>query len=363
MLSQTQDPVPGDSLDLTIDLKTQQQAQTALEWGLKTAHVKSGVVIAMDPQTGQILAMVSLPTYDDNAFAQGISDAQFQAYLKDPEPAAPEPRHRRAVRPWLDLQADHRHRRPGRQEDHRADADPHRRRTCASGPTSTPTGTTWASGTSTSTTASATRATRSSTRWQACWEPIASATGPRSTASGSPTGVDLPGEAAGIVPTNAWKQEVFGQNVFPGEVYQAGIGQGYDAVTPLQLINAYAALANGGKLYQPQVVQQIVGPDGQVVAAVRAQAHPHARGEPAGAAGDAGRGALPAAPAPHLQPGGRADRHRREVRHVRVRRPRCPGSPAVQLVVRGLRAQGCRPRRRATRTASRRSRGPTRTWS
>ena len=45
------------------------------------------------------------------------------------------------------------------------------------------------------------------------------------------------------------------QPIYPGEMYQAGIGQGYDAVTPIQLINAYAALANGGKLYRPQLVR------------------------------------------------------------------------------------------------------------
>ena len=66
-------------------------------------------------------------------------------------------------------------------------------------------------------------------------------------------------------PDNAWKQDVLGAQIFPGETYQAGIGQGYDAVTPLQLINAYSALANGGKLYQPQIVREIIGPDGKVV--------------------------------------------------------------------------------------------------
>ena len=50
-----------------------------------------------------------------------------------------------------------------------------------------------------------------------------------------------------------------------GEVYQAGIGQGFDTVTPIELANAYSALANGGKLYQPQIVDQILGPDGSVV--------------------------------------------------------------------------------------------------
>ena len=82
---------------------------------------------------------------------------------------------------------------------------------------------------------------------------------------GAPTGIDLPGEVSGIVPSNKWKIDALGATIFPGETYQASIGQGYDAVTPIQLINAYAAMANGGKLYQPQVVRQIIGPDGSVV--------------------------------------------------------------------------------------------------
>jgi penicillin-binding protein 2 len=82
---------------------------------------------------------------------------------------------------------------------------------------------------------------------------------------GSPTGIDLPNEVSGIVPTNQWKMDALGNRIFPGEVYQAGIGQGYDVVTPIQLINAYSALANGGTLYQPQVVRDITGPDGKVI--------------------------------------------------------------------------------------------------
>jgi penicillin-binding protein 2 len=82
---------------------------------------------------------------------------------------------------------------------------------------------------------------------------------------GKKTGIDLPGEVPGIVPSNNWKLQNLGERIFPGEVYQAGIGQGYDVVTPIQLINAYAALANGGKLYQPQIVREVVGPDGTVV--------------------------------------------------------------------------------------------------
>jgi cell division protein FtsI/penicillin-binding protein 2 len=69
----------------------------------------------------------------------------------------------------------------------------------------------------------------------------------------------------GIVPTNEWKLDALGEPIYPGEVYQAGIGQGYDVVTPIQLINAYAALANGGRLYQPQVVREVLAPDGSVL--------------------------------------------------------------------------------------------------
>jgi cell division protein FtsI/penicillin-binding protein 2 len=68
-----------------------------------------------------------------------------------------------------------------------------------------------------------------------------------------------------MVPTNQWKMDRFGLPIYPGEVLQAGIGQGYDLATVLQVANAYAAVANGGKLYQPQVVREVRGPDGTVV--------------------------------------------------------------------------------------------------
>jgi penicillin-binding protein 2 len=82
---------------------------------------------------------------------------------------------------------------------------------------------------------------------------------------GQLTGIDLPAESAGLVPTDQWKLDTLGAPIYPGEVLQAGIGQGYDLATPLQVVNAYSALANGGTLYQPQVVREIVSPDGTVV--------------------------------------------------------------------------------------------------
>ena len=66
------------------------------------------------------------------------------------------------------------------------------------------------------------------------------------------------------MPDDQWKTEAKGQPMYRGEIIQAGIGQGYDAVTPIQLLNAYCALANGGNLWRPRLVSSITSPDGTV---------------------------------------------------------------------------------------------------
>ena len=264
VLETVQNSEQGDSLRLTIDTKVQQQAQQALQWGMKAAGLKRGVVIVMNPQTGEILAMVSLPTYDDNQFARGISAKEYAALLNNKD------------KPLLN-HAIAAHYPPG-----------------STYKLVTGTGA-LADHKITPTTKVQTRPylTLGSTRfydWNhrgfgACtiycgfghssdtfFFQMAGKLGIDRLAHwaneygfGQPTGIDLPGEVPGIVPTNQWKLQQMGERIFPGEVYQAGIGQGYDVVTPIQLINAYAALANGGKLYQPQLVEEVVGPDGQVV--------------------------------------------------------------------------------------------------
>jgi penicillin-binding protein 2 len=255
---------PGDSLTLTIDTKEQQRAQTALQWAMKTVGIKRGVVIVMNPQTSEILAMVSLPSYDNNQFARGISNADYAKLLKDPD------------KPLLN-HATQAHYPPGSTY----------KLVAGTGAL--------ADKKITATTKVATRGflTLGSTRfydWNhrgfgACniycgfghssdtfFFQMAGKLGidrlgywAAQYGFGQKTGIDLPGEVPGIVPTNQWKQDALGSKIFPGETYQAGIGQGYDVVTPIQLINAYAALANGGTLHQPQIVRDIVGPDGTVV--------------------------------------------------------------------------------------------------
>jgi penicillin-binding protein 2 len=255
---------PGNSLTLTIDVDEQKKAEKALKWAMKAIGMKRGVVIAMNPQTGEVIAMVSLPTYDNNAFARGISNKDFAKLIKNKD----KPLTNHAVQAHY------------------------------------PPGSTYklVAGTGVLADKKITASTRVRTvpyltiggtrfwewnrrGWGGCniycgfghssdtfFYQMATKLGAdrlaywgRQYGFGSPTGIDLPGEVSGIVPSNKWKQDTLGAPMFAGETAQAGIGQGYDVVTPIQLINAFAALANGGKLLQPQIVREIVGPDGEVV--------------------------------------------------------------------------------------------------
>jgi penicillin-binding protein 2 len=264
VLSIDQQPVAGDSLQLTIDMRTQQLALKALQWGIKAANLKGGVVIVMNPQTGEVLAMVSLPTYDDNAFAQGISGKAYQALVND------------KFKPLVNHAISEQY----------------------------PPGSTYKLVTGSAGLAdhkitvgerlhTASYLTIGGARFHD-WQPggfgpcnlycgfaqssdtyfyqVAARVGidrlgywANQFGFGKKTGIDLPGEAVGTVPSNQWKQETLGAPIYPGETYLAGIGQGYDAVTPIELLNAYCALANGGTLYEPRVVRDVIGPDGSVV--------------------------------------------------------------------------------------------------
>ena len=84
---------------------------------------------------------------------------------------------------------------------------------------------------------------------------------------GATTGIDLPGEAAGLVPDEAWKQETFGEDAVwtLGDTYNFGIGQGFLTVTPLQLLRVIATIANGGDVLVPHIVEEIVNEEGQVL--------------------------------------------------------------------------------------------------
>jgi len=82
---------------------------------------------------------------------------------------------------------------------------------------------------------------------------------------GEPTGVDLPGESPGLVPDSAWKEEAIGEPWTLGDTYNFGIGQGYVAATPLQVLTAISAVANGGDLLTPRVVKEFQDSRGEML--------------------------------------------------------------------------------------------------
>lgn len=264
VLATVREVVPGASLTLTIDTQAQKDAEKALRWAMKKIGMTRGVVIAMNPQTGEILAMVSLPTYDNNLFARGISAADYAKLLENKD----KPLINHAV------------------QAHYAPGSTYKLVTGTGGLADREISPTTRLTTKAYLTLGSTKFYEWNRRgWGACdiycgfghssdtfFYQVAGMLGAdrlgywaNQYGFGLPTGIDLPGEVAGIVPTNAWKQDALGAPMFAGETYQAGIGQGYDAVTPIQLINAYAALANGGTLYQPRIVREVVGPDGTVL--------------------------------------------------------------------------------------------------
>jgi penicillin-binding protein 2 len=268
VVEETRQPVAGQNLVLTIDARLQQMATNALLWGMQEAHVSQGVTIVMNPQTGEILAMVSLPSYDNNAFAGGIPDDLYQGYLNDPN----EPLRNHAI------------------------ADIY------------PPGSTFKLVTGLA--ALEEGVTTPMQRWQTygCYQIPGAPAGDclndwnrrgfgalnivqafavssdtffyqmavhlgvdrlakwaYELGFGEPTGVDLPNEAAGIIASTEWAHSQGRDGVFTGELAQAGIGQNVIAVTPLQLLNAYAALANGGHLMRPQIVLGEADADGTLV--------------------------------------------------------------------------------------------------
>jgi penicillin-binding protein 2 len=92
---------------------------------------------------------------------------------------------------------------------------------------------------------------------------------------GKKTGIDLSNEKEGLVPSSAWKKQVKKEPWYPGETISVSIGQGYNLVTPLQLASLISAVANGGTLWKPQVVQRIETPAGKLVKEFAPQVNGH----------------------------------------------------------------------------------------
>ncbi len=233
---------PGQDLRLTIDLDIQMAAEQALEG-------KIGAIVAMDPHTGEILAMVSRPTFDPNQFLH-LTQAYWQSILDDPDHPLMNKAIQAQLAPGSTFKVIMTY--AGLQETSR--------RTCTSAATAAQPSTATSSpatGTtarSTSTTRCRTPATPSTTRSPTGSASTPSRATPTRVGIGVKTGIDLPDEAAGIMPSEAWKLKTQHDKWYAGETISVGIGQGAIEATPLQLARALSGIASGGVLRRPHVV-------------------------------------------------------------------------------------------------------------
>ncbi len=265
-------PVTGNTVVLTIDDRLQQLLDGELRKGVEEDKFTQAVGIAMNPQTGEILAMDSIPGYDNNWFVQGITPDQMQQLNSDD-------RHPLVNKAVGDMYP------PG---------STFKMVTALSALTA---------GTATRNTVvnvSSSVMTVSGFNfydWKAHGPlnlvdgyahssdiyfytlagggpmgPGITPVGPENIFKygsmlgfGQKTGIDLPGEASGIMPSPAWKLATFDEEWTIGNTYHEAIGQGYVAVTPMQLLDAYSAVANGGTLYTPHLLKEVRDVNGNVV--------------------------------------------------------------------------------------------------
>lgn len=249
--------VPGHSVRLTLDRDLQETAYQALEG-------KEGAIVALDVHSGAILALVSTPAFDPNVFARGITNEEWRSLTGHQL----YPLNNRAVQGQYP---------PGSTFKiilaiaalEEGALQPETHLNCPG---------------------SFTLGNRVFRDWkkeghgrvdlhrglvQSCdvyFYQVGMRLGvdriayySRAFGLGTTTGVPLDHEKPGLIPDSEWKQKRFGQPWFPGETPSIAIGQGYVTVTPLQMANMVAAVANGGTLYRPWFVRQVESLDGKVI--------------------------------------------------------------------------------------------------
>ena len=251
------DPVPGENCILTLDGRLQQVAQDAL-------GDQVGAVVAMDPNNGEILAMASMPTFNQSDFVQGIATDKWKELIENPL----NPLENRAVSGQY------------------------------------PPGSTYKIVAATAALAEGVVTPETlincpgglyfGNRMFHCWRRAGHgmvnlhralkescdtyfyevgrrmgidvlAKYGQAFGLGSPSGLGLANERSGLVASSAWKKKRFNTSWMPGETLSVVIGQGYNTATPLQMAQVLSVVANGGTVYQPRLVKRVVGAGGQVV--------------------------------------------------------------------------------------------------
>ena len=256
------EPIPGADLYLTIDKDLQLAAEQAVDEQLKTVHANAAAVVAMNPQTGEILAMVSRPAFDPNLFARGISTKDWKKINDNPY----HPMDNKAITGEY------------------------------------PPGSTFKIVTGTAALAAG-RVTPEEKIFDAGYHwiiPKTNASGEalgyinfkeamahsdnvyfyemgnrlgidelekyaRMFGLGKETGIDLPYESDGLVASQAYKKRVYEEDWYLAETFDAAIGQGFQLVTPLQAAMVMGEIAANGKRYRPHCVSKIQTQDGKIL--------------------------------------------------------------------------------------------------
>jgi len=276
----------GDNVFLTLDMELQQATEEALRAGLEAVSSKRGVAIVLDPRDGQVLSMVSLPTYDNNMFSKKLDTEAYRALLSDPHrplinhaiaDQVPPGSTFKIIPATAALQEGVINRYtviydPGRitLPNKFAPDDPKLAQTfycwinLQNGGGHGPMTIVDALAQSCDTFFYEIAGGFEETRFEGLGIARLAAYA-RLFGLGAPTGIDIPGEAEGLVPTPTWKRKTYQETWTTGDTYNVGIGQGNMLVTPLQMANAFAVVANGGTLYVPQVIHHVEDAEGNII--------------------------------------------------------------------------------------------------
>lgn len=281
-VSQDIEARPGHNLRLTIDVKLQAVTAEALQTQMDEVGSEQGVAIALNPQNGEILAMVSLPSYDNNLFSRGITRRELSLLSDDPQkplvnhaiaglyppgsifkiiPASGALQEQTVFEDTTFFDEGVLYL-PNQFEPDNLDLaqpffcwlrDGHGEVTVVS-----------------------------ALAWS-CNVYFYQVGGGYPPAEyeglgldrmgqyalmyglGQAAGIDLPGELDGLVPDERWKRLNYAETWLTGDTYNMAIGQGFILATPLQMVNAYATIANRGTLYRPHLVKEIVDADNNIV--------------------------------------------------------------------------------------------------
>lgn len=245
-------PTPGRNLTLSIDITLQRLVE---EW----FGDRKGALVAIDPRNGEVLAMVSRPGFDPNLFVDGIDPQAWKTMNEDPD----KPLLNRPLRgayppgstykPFMALAALS----TGARTPEFTITDPgyfqlgnHRFRDSAP------------SGHGTVDLRKSIVVSSDTYYYRLAYDMGVDAIHDFMSpwGFGRLTGIDLEGEAAGVLPSSKWKMKRFGSKWLPGESPSIGIGQGYNTFTMLQLAHATATLANDGVAYRPRLVRSAETP-------------------------------------------------------------------------------------------------------